>query len=93
MAQQFAFINTEDEPLKIERLGVFSYRRDHSNHQKVYFSEMCEIWYPHPQAPEHAKVSVYHWLPVKMKLGTEHLAQQCVDAMMGLQKISELKVE
>ena len=91
MVKQCAFINTEDNPIKIDRLGLFQCHVVDYKSGKLAFSEMCELWYPHPDAPEHAIVSIYRFLSVDILPGTEHLAKQACDAIKGLSKITSLR--
>ena len=82
MSQACCFINTEQPPTKVENLRVFKYSYDLDRKLRVF--EMCELFYPHPEAPENAIVSIYRWQEVSFALGTEELIKQCVDAMKGI---------
>lgn len=56
----------------------------------MHFCELCKVFYPHPDAPEYAKVSVLEFLPVKFPQGFDTTAKFTIDASFGLQKISVL---
>lgn len=88
MNMQCVFVNTEQEPTKIKRLGFFRYEVRGS---ETFVVEMCEVFYPHPDAPEHAIISVYRWLSVEFTYGTDALIKQVVDAMNAIGKITKLK--
>jgi hypothetical protein len=83
------FINTKEKPIRIIRLGLF---RAESKRNHTSFQEMCELVYPHPQAPRNAVVSVYRFMDVRHQLGTMALIKQTIDAMSGIKKITVLDV-
>lgn len=55
------WINTESLPVKIVRLGIFRY---HKTENKYSFSELCKVYYRHPQAPDMSVVSLLDWINV-----------------------------
>ena len=83
------FYNTEESPLDVVRLGVFqSHKRAYGD--TVYF-ELCELHYPHPQAPEYAKIQMLKWMEVAPNFGTKALFDRVIEEGKALQKICELK--
>jgi hypothetical protein len=87
MVKQYVFINTEEEPLAIRRAGAFEYQ---IRGDKLLFSELCELDYKHPDAPEDAIITVYRWLDIEVKEGTEVLIKNAIDAVRGIGKITKL---
>ena len=88
MSMQCVFVNTEQMPLRVERKGVFQYS---IKDNRVGVEELCEYFYPHPDAPEHAIVSVFRWTAVDYVFGTEHLITHAIDAVKGIGNITTLK--
>lgn len=43
------FINTDQNPIKIQRMGLFKTVKMGEGRNE--FTELCELTYPHPQAP------------------------------------------
>jgi hypothetical protein len=84
---QCVFVNTEQQPLKIKRLNIFEYSIVDG---KMRVNELCEYFYPHPQAPENAIVSVYRWTEVEYIKGTDSLIKQAIDAVTAIGKITKL---
>lgn len=82
------FVNTEQEPIKIKRLGLFRYIIKDS---KLILGEFCELFYPHPDAPEDATVSIYRDIEVSYPHGTDSLITHAIDAGSALQRITALK--
>lgn len=80
------FVNTEQKPVKIVRKGIFTYGRNLSDN-KLYFSELCEVFYPHPDASEDAVISLLEFLPVSCPLGFETTVTYLIDAVKGLDAI------
>ena len=60
---QCVFINTDQQPVKIKRSGFFHVREEPFSHQKNV-TELCEVFYPHPDAPKYALISVFKFLEV-----------------------------
>jgi hypothetical protein len=87
MSNVAVFVNTEDSPSKIVRQGVFKYIK---RGDETFFFELCEVFYPHPEAPENATVQIYRWLEVSIKPGTEETIKYVVDAMKGISKVTEI---
>ena len=75
----------EFHKISIKRLGYFRESRGE------LFSELCEVTYPLPQAPEDAHCKVLEWLEVEIPTGTYDLFKQSIKAMSGLTEISKLK--
>lgn len=82
---QVCFVNTEQNPVKIERLGIFNYRKTENN--SVVFLELCKVFYPHPEAPEHAVVSLLSFMEVENPERVKESAVFCIEAMKDLQNI------
>lgn len=81
---QVCFVNTEQLPKKIRRLGFFKV-------SGRYIAEMCEVFYPHPDAPEDAIVSVFRFLPIgKMPDAFTSTVEFTAASMVGLQSVTEL---
>lgn len=81
------FVNTNQPPRKIKRLGVFRYQ---FNEKKFYLYELCEIWYPHPEAPEDANVQLLDWVQVEYVPGTQNLITSAIDAVTDIKSLTEL---
>jgi len=81
------FVNTNQPPRKIKRLGVFKYQVDD---KKFYLYELCEVWYPHPEAPTEANVQLLDWFQVEYEPGTRRLIQAAIDAVHDIKAISKL---
>lgn len=84
---QTVFVNTEDKPVKINRLSSFQYS---ISDNKMYVYELCEVFYKHPDAPNDAIVSIYRFLPVEYTKGTESLIKQAIDAHQAISSITTL---
>jgi len=84
---QAVFVNTDDSPLDVKRQGVFKSAKHGST---VVFYELCEVWYPHPDAPSDARVSLLTWREVTANQGTENLILFTIAAMRDIKKISVL---
>jgi len=84
---QAAFVNTDDEPLDIKRQGVFKSAKYGNN---TIFYELCEVWYPHPDAPSEARISLLTWREVTANQGTENLILFTIAAMQDIKNISVL---
>jgi hypothetical protein len=81
------FVNTNQTPRKIKRLGVFQYQiRD----KKFYLQELCEVWYPHPEAPTEASVQLLDWIQVEYIPGTQNLISSAIDAVKDIKSLTEL---
>lgn len=79
---QCVFVNTEQPPKRIRRLGLLvASKRDN----KIQVSEMCEVFYPHPDAPNDAVVSVYQFISCKVPMGLDTSVLFVCDAMKGFQ--------
>lgn len=81
------FVNTAQPAKKIKRLGVFKYRIDNN---KFHLYELCEVWYPHPEAPEDANIQLLDWIQVEYALGTQNLIKNAIDAVSDAKSITEL---
>jgi hypothetical protein len=81
------FVNTNQRPRKIERLGVFKY---HIVNDKFYLSELCEVWYPHPEAPDEANIQLLDWINVEYTPGTRKLIENAIDAVKDIGAITTL---
>ena len=88
MKMQCCFVNTEQKPVKIRRMGMYAYSK-HEN--DILVSEWCEVFYPHPDAPEDALVSIYRPLPVTHPVGSDKLIVFAINAVMALDSICNLQ--
>jgi len=80
------FVNTLNPPLSIKGLGFFKYGK----HEDEYrFSELCELTYPHPDAPMEVNITLLSWEPVNFPRGFEKTAVAAIDAMQGLAVIKQ----
>lgn len=91
MTTQVCFVNTDQPPTKIVRLGIFDKQQFSMNSNDIVFYELCEIFYPHPDAPNDAVVSLYQWLRVSHTPGTKQTIAFTIEAMKGLQEITEIQ--
>lgn len=83
---QCAFVNTDQPAKRVMRLGMFYYTRGHDG--QLVFRELCEIFYPHPDAPDYAEISVYRFLPVSVSPEAEAIAVLAIDAVRGISKLA-----
>ncbi len=81
------FVNTKENPKKISRLGVFKYLYV-GNH--FYLFELCELTYPHPEAPDEGNVKLLDWIKVDFQKGTERLIKAAIDAVSDIRSITNL---
>lgn len=89
MNDQCVFVNTEQNPVKIIRLGYFHVREslDHKSH----VTELCEIFYKHPDAPEYALVSVFNYLSVDVPSALIPAIKQAEQAMQAFRCATKLE--
>lgn len=88
---QCVFVNTNQPASKINRMGFFKVERFGIEQKPVLF-ELCEIFYPHPNAPNHALVSVYRFLPVTVQSPALILSiEQAEKALKGFSSVTELE--
>ncbi|GEM_PF-5703947 len=90
MSFQCVFVNTEQPPLHVKRLGCFKYISGRKPNE-FEFQELCEFTYSHPDAPDDAVVSVYRWVELEITPGTEPLLKQAIEASNAIDKITRLK--
>ena len=81
------FVTANQPPRKIKRLGVFKYI---IVDKKFYVSELCEIWYPHPEAPTEANIQVLDWINVEYPIGTDNLIKSAINAVKDIKAITSL---
>lgn len=81
---QVCFVNSEQPPVKIVQKKMFTYSR---NENDFCFYELCEVFYPHPDAPDCALVSFLNFLPVSCPIGFETSASYTIDAGEGLSAV------
>ena len=82
-----AFVNTDDKPRKINRLGLFKCSKIGD---RKYFYEMCEVYYPHPDAPDDGSVMIFDWIEVNINPGTESIIELTINAMSSIDNITNL---
>lgn len=56
----------------------------------IIIEEMCQLFYPHPDAPDVATISVFRFLPIKCQKEVIPTILQCIDTMQGLDSITTL---
>ena len=81
------FVNTNQPPRKIKRLGVFKY---YVRDNKFYLQELCEVYYPHPEAPDEGNIRLLDWFQVEYEPGTQRLIQAAIDGVTDIGAISKL---
>lgn len=81
------FVNTTQPAKKIKRLGVFKYRIDNN---KFHLYELCEVWYPHPEAPDEGSIRILDWIQVDYVPGTQNLITSAIDAVNDIKSLTEL---
>lgn len=81
------FVNTNQNPRKIRRLGVFKYTET-NNEFTLY--ELCEVWYRHPEAPNEGNIQLFDWIQVTYELGTKALIRNTINAVNDIKSITEL---
>jgi len=84
------FINTEQKPVKIIRMGFFRYTQIQISDKK-HISELCEVFYPHPDAPDWAFVSILSFLECEFPNGIADTVNLTMRGMRGFQSVTTLK--
>lgn len=86
---QCVFVNTEQSPTKIKRYGYFKVvKLPFSNEYGV--TELCEVFYPHPDAPEHTLVSVFRFLDVEAPKDLTPAIEQANKAILSFRCVTKL---
>lgn len=85
---QVCFVNTEQKPLKIKRLGLFKCDK---RENKLFVYELCEIFYPHPDAPEDATISLLNFMECVVPIGFGDTIEFTCKGMQGLKSVLKLE--
>lgn len=77
-----AFVNSHQDPIKINRTGHFDYTQEFKN-RNIDVWELCELVYPHPSSEE-ITISVFRWLRVEHNEPSTTLIKNVIDAAKDL---------
>jgi len=84
---QVCFVNTHQQPVKIERQGYFSYSK---SDKKEHVFELCKVFYPHPDAPEHSYVYVLQFVECEIPIGIGPSIEFVEKSMKGFGSVVSL---